>query len=147
MSTVPKKEGMDQLMTHKERILAAINFQQPDDMVAMFEIEFQIYGEYVGEDPVVGHNFAKMSKKEKEYALRRNAEIFVMAALKAGHDAIRDIGAYWEVAPGIPALLWLPTLEDRVAQMQAISDAAGGEFLLCYPDTGADRLQPIWVRS
>lgn len=117
-------------MTPRERFVASINFQQPDDMVAMFEIEFQIYGEYVGEDPVVGHAFAKLSPKEKERALHRNAEIFVEAAKKAGHDAIRDLGGYWETAPGVPALLWLPTLEDRVAQMRAIRDAAGGEFML-----------------
>jgi len=117
-------------MTHKERFMAAISFRQPSDMVAMLELAFQIYGEYIGEDPVVGCDFAKLSPKEKERALRRNAEIMIEAAQKAGHDAILDFGAYWEVAPGVPALLWLPTFEDRLAQIRAVRDAAGGEFAL-----------------
>ncbi|MCL2360703.1 MAG: hypothetical protein FWC73_02680 [Defluviitaleaceae bacterium] len=117
-------------MTHKERFLAAMNFIQPDDKVAMFELGFQIYSEYVGEDPVVGYEYAKLSMLEKEVTLGRNAELMVKAAAKAGHDAIRDIGGYWEVAPGMPTLLWLPEQEDRLAQIKAIKKEAGNEFAI-----------------
>ncbi|MCL2463171.1 MAG: uroporphyrinogen decarboxylase family protein [Defluviitaleaceae bacterium] len=130
-------------MKHKDRFIAAMEFRQPDDMAAMFEIEFQIYKEYVGEDPVSGFEYAKLSPKEKEMALGRNAELFVQAADKAGHDAIRDLGSYWEISPGKPALLWLPEIDDRAAQIRAIKREAGDEFFIfctvggmagCIPD-------------
>ena len=117
-------------MTHKERFASAMNFIQPVDKIAMFELGFQIYEEYVGEDPVVGYEYAKLSPSEKERALGRNAELIVQAAHKAGHDAIRDIGGYWEVAPGVPTLLWLPEAEDRLSQVKAIKKEAGGEFAI-----------------
>ena len=117
-------------MKPRDRFAAAMDFRRPEDKVAMFEIEFQIYKEYVGEDPVVGHDYAKLSPKEKEIALGRNAQLFVLAAHKAGHDAIRDIGSYWESAPGVPALLWLQDIKDRAAQMKAIKKEASGEFFL-----------------
>jgi uroporphyrinogen decarboxylase len=130
-------------MTHRDRFLAAMNLQKPDDKVAMFELEFQIFSEYVGEDPVVGEAYAQLSSKEKEIARGRNAEIVVEASHKAGHDAIRDFGGFWEISPGVPALLWLPTLEDRLEQLKAIRKEAGNEFSLigtgggfvgCIPD-------------
>jgi hypothetical protein len=37
-------------MTPKQRFVAALNFQKPDDYVSFMEIEFQIYEEYVGKD-------------------------------------------------------------------------------------------------
>ena len=117
-------------MTHKQRYITAMNFRQPDDMVAFHELEFQIYGEYVGEDPIMGYAYEKLSPAEKEKALGRNAEIFVKAADKAGHDVIKDVNAYWEFAPGVPALLWLPTMEDRLNQLKAIKKEAGDEFFL-----------------
>ena len=123
-------EGMLKKMTHKQRFISAMNHIQPEDKVAMFELGFQIYNEYVGEDPTVGHEYAKQSKLEKERTLGRNAEIMVQAAHKAGHDAIRDIGGYWEVSPGVPTLLWLPEAEDRLAQIKAIKKEAGDEFAI-----------------
>jgi uroporphyrinogen decarboxylase len=117
-------------MTSKERFIAAMSFQQEDDMVSMYELEFQIYKEYVDEDPVVGNAYAKLTTKEKEYALSRNAEIFIEAARKAGHDGIKDLSSYWEVAPGVPAELWLPTIEDRIAQVQAIKREVQDEFFI-----------------
>jgi len=110
-----------------------MNFQEPDDMVAMMELEFQIYEEYVGESLTVGYEFAKLSQKEKDRALNRNAEIMIIAAEKAGHDVIRDIPDYWEVAPGVPAFLWLPDLKDRVEQIRLIKKLSGDEyFLQCF---------------
>ena len=117
-------------MTHKQRFISAMNHIKPVDKIAMFELCFQIYEEYVGEDPTVGHKYAKLSKAEKERALCRNAEIMVQAAHKAGHDAIRDIGGYWEVSPGVPTLLWLPEEEDRLAQIRAIKKESGNEFAI-----------------
>lgn len=117
-------------MTHKQRFISAMNHVQPDDKVAMFELGFQIFEEYVGEDPTTGHEYAKLSAHEKERALGRNAEILALAAHKAEHDAIRDIGGYWEVAPGVPTLFWLPEESDRLAQIKAIKKEVGSDFAI-----------------
>src|SRR5690349_18938833 len=103
-------------MTPKQRFQAALNHKQPDDFVSFMEIEFHLYDEFIGKEPVVGHEFQKLSSREKEKALFRNAEIFVETAEKAGHDAIKDIGGYWEISPGKPAYLWLPDEQSRLDQ-------------------------------
>jgi len=130
-------------MTPKQRIAAAFKLKKPACMVAMFEVEFQLFKEMTGKDPTVGHDYAKLSPKEKEIALGQNAEILVNAAQICGHDAVRGIGGYWEVSPGHPAFLWLPSYEDQVAQLRAVKKAAGDEYFViagtggmvgCIPD-------------
>ncbi len=117
-------------MTGKQRFISAMNFKKPDDYVSMYELEFQIYSEYVGKEPIIGFEYGKLSKKEKEKALHTNAEIFVETAKKAGHDMIRDVASYWEIAPGEPAALWLPEIEDRVNQLKAIKKLAGDDYFI-----------------
>ena len=120
-------------MTPKQRFTAALNFREPDDKVSMMEVEFQIHKEYVGEALTVGHEFASLTRSQKDYALKRNAEIMIQTAQKAGHDVIREIGGYWEVSPGVPTKLWLPDFEDRLEQIRLVKQMAGDEFLiLCF---------------
>ena len=120
-------------MTPKQRFISALEFREPDDKVSMMEIEFQIHEEYVGEALTVGYEFAKLTRSQKDYALKRNAEIMIKTAQKAGHDVIREIGGYWEVAPGVPAKLWLPDSEDRLEQVRLVKQMAGDEFyILCF---------------
>jgi len=130
-------------MTPKQRISSAFKFKKPTDMVAMFEVEFQLFKEIVGKDPIVGREYAKLSTKEKGIALGQNAEIIVNSARICGHDAVRDIGGYWEVSPGHPAFLWLPSYADQVEQLRMIKKEAGDEFFVitgtggmvgCIPD-------------
>lgn len=92
-------------MTPKQRFIDALNFKKPKDYIAFMELEFQIYEEYVGQNLIVGHELAKLCSADKEKALRNNAEIMIVAAEKAGHDAIKDIASYWEVSLGNPAYL------------------------------------------
>ena len=121
-------------MTPKQRFIAALNFKEPDDKISMMEIEFQIHEEYAGEALTVGYEFAKLTRAKKDYALKRNAEIMIEVAHKAGHDVIREITGYWEVAPGVPAMLWLPDFEDRLELMRLVKQMAGDEFfILCCP--------------
>lgn len=129
-------------MTPKQRFESAMRFRQPDDMVSYMEVEFQLYEELVGEDPVVGFEFAKMTAREKERALCRNAEIIVQTAEKAGQDVVQPFGGYWEVAPGKPALLWLPDRESQLDMLKALKKAAGEKYFIlakagptmCIPD-------------
>jgi uroporphyrinogen decarboxylase len=119
-------------MTPKQRFEAAMNFKKPEDFVAFMEIEFHIYREYLGKTTIVGQDFVKLSPKEREKAHYINAEILVEMAEKAGHDAIKDIGGYWEISPGEPAYQWMPDIESRVEHMKALKKVAGDKFfLLC----------------
>jgi len=121
-------------MTPKQRFISAMNWRQPDDKAAMMELEFQIYEEYIGEALTLGFEYTRLSTKEKEAALYHNAELMILAAHKAGHDVIRDLGGYWESAPGVPAAIWLPEIGDRLAQVRILKKLAGDEFfILCVP--------------
>jgi len=117
-------------MTPKQRFIAAMNFIKPDDMVAMMEIEFHIYEEYVGKKLIIGYEFSKLSSKEKEKALYYNADVMIETAQKAGHDAIRNIPGYWEIAPGEPGFMWLPDYETQLEQLKALKNAAGNNYFL-----------------
>lgn len=129
-------------MTPKQRFIDSMNFKKPHDLVAFMEIEFHIYKEYIGREPIIGYEFAKLSPVEKEKALYWNAEIMVETAEKAGHDAIKDINWYWEVAPKTPAYLWLAEEKDRLNQIRALKKVAGKQFAIvgscfgtmCIPD-------------
>jgi len=117
-------------MTPKQRFESAMRFHKPDGPVAFMELEFQIYKEYIGKEPVVGFDFVKLSPTERERALFYNAEIMVETAERAGHDAIKDINWYWEVAPGTPAYLWLPDEESRLNQIRALKKVAGDQYFI-----------------
>ncbi|MEG1407760.1 MAG: hypothetical protein RSD23_07865, partial [Ruthenibacterium sp.] len=114
-------------MTGKERFNAAMRGEAVDRPPIM-EIEFQLYRELLGEDPIVGNEYEQLCVSRKEYALQKNAEIFVRAADRLEHDVIRDICGYWENAPGHPALLWLPTLKARTDFIRAVKQTAGNQF-------------------
>lgn len=115
-------------VTPRQRFKSALHKKRLD-VVPGFEIEFQLYWEYGGGMPVVGFAFEKLSPKEKDLAHGRNAEIMLRAAAACHHDGLKDIGEYWDVGPGHPALLWFPTMEDRVAHVRALRREAGDD---CY---------------
>lgn len=132
-------------MTPKERVLAAFRFEEPDDMVPAWEVESQLYEELLGRAPIVGYEFAKLSSKEKERAIYANAELMIEVAEHTEQCAILQFGGYWEIAPGRPALLWLPDCEAQLAQLHTLKELAGDRFLIlgragCVPSipTGKD---------
>jgi uroporphyrinogen decarboxylase len=106
------------------------------------ELEFHLYQEAWGEEPVLGFELGKLSRRERDLALGRNAELMVKTASRFGHDAIKDIGLYWELSPGLPAYLWFPESVDQLDQVRALRREAGDEFFLlgscsptmCLPD-------------
>ena len=123
-------------MTPKQRFIAALNHKVPDDYVSYMEIEFHLYYEYIGKEPIVGYEYSSLSELEKERALYHNAEILIETAEKAGHDAIKDIGGYWEISPGKPAYLWLPEEQSRIAQIKALKKTAGDKFFILGSSSG-----------
>lgn len=129
------------MMNPKQRFIDAVHFKEPQDYISHMELEFQITQEYVGKEMVMGREFAALSKAEKEKAHYRNAEIMFEAVCKAGHDAVKELGGYWEASPGVPAYMWLPTLEDRLAYVRAFKQVAGDEVYL-FANLGATMAIP-----
>lgn len=129
-------------MTPRQRFVNALNFRQPENYISFMEIEFHIYEEYIGRKPIVGYDFEKLSKAEKEKALFMNAEIMVETAEKAGHDAIRNFPGYWEISPGQAAYVWLGGEEAQLNQLKALKKIAGDKYFIigntggtmCIPD-------------
>lgn len=117
-------------MTPKQRFEAALHFRQPEDVVGFMEIEFHIYEEYVGKKLTTGYEFGNLSSAAKEKALYNNAEIMIEVAEKAGHDAIRSIANYWEIAPGVPAFVWLPDEQSQLDQIKALKKVCGDKYFL-----------------
>ena len=120
-------------MKPKDRILAALRFQEPDDMVPAWEIEFQLYEELLGEDLLVGQAFAELTSRERDRATHRNVELIIQAAERTHQCALFATGSYWEIAPGKPALYWLPDAEAQLAELCAMKEMVGEEYLiLCH---------------
>lgn len=117
-------------MTPKQRFEAAMKHQKPDDYVAFMELEYQIHKEYIGKEMVLGFEFDKLSAAEKEKAINKNVEIMIETAEKAGHDAIRNVGGYWEISPGEPAYLWMPGEEAQLAMLKALTKAVGDKYFI-----------------
>ncbi len=73
-------------MTPKERVIAALELRQPDDVVPTFELEFQLADEYLGKN-FRGYN--NLTEKELEAAVKYNAELYVEIAEKLDYSIIR----------------------------------------------------------
>ncbi|HGE69622.1 TPA: hypothetical protein ENX78_02230 [Candidatus Poribacteria bacterium] len=73
-------------MTPKERVIAALELRQPDDIVPTFELEFQLTQEFFGKN-FKGYN--GLSGKDLDMAISYNAEFFVEIAEKLDYSIIR----------------------------------------------------------
>ena len=60
-------------MKPKERMLSALHFKEPDDIVPSWEIDFQLYKPLLGREPVTAFAFDDLTDKEKEKAIWYNA--------------------------------------------------------------------------
>lgn len=117
-------------MTPKERMLAALNCQQPEDEVPFWELEFHLYQEMFGREPILGFEFDKLSEKEKENAICYNAEFLIEVAERLGYCAIRCIPGYWEVGPDDPAYLWIREEKYRLMLLRELARRGGDRYLL-----------------
>ena len=111
-------------------MLAALNHRQPDDQVAAWEIEFQLHEELLGEGLVVGEAFAKLTPKERDLTIHRNVELIIQTAERTQQCALLATAGYWEISPGKPALLWLPDKEAELAELRALVEMAGDEYMI-----------------
>jgi uroporphyrinogen decarboxylase len=73
-------------MTPKERVIAALELRQPDDIVPTFELEFQLTDEYLGKR---FRSYDNLTPKELEATIKYNAELFVEIAEKLDYSILR----------------------------------------------------------
>jgi uroporphyrinogen decarboxylase len=70
----------------KERVIAALELRQPDDIVPTFELEFQLTREFFDKD---FRNLRDLSGKELDLAIGYNSELFIQIAETFDYSIIR----------------------------------------------------------
>jgi uroporphyrinogen decarboxylase len=70
----------------KERVIAALELRQPDDIVPTFELEFQLTREFFDKD---FKNLRDLSEKELDLAIGYNSELFIQIAETFDYSIIR----------------------------------------------------------
>lgn len=73
-------------MTPKERVIAALERRQPDDIVPTFELEFQLSREFFNKD---FKSLKDLSGKELDNNIGYNAELFLQIAEELDYSIIR----------------------------------------------------------
>lgn len=103
--------------------------------VPIWELEFHIWEKFSGCRLTLGGEFEKLTAKERDMALNKNAEIFAEVSKQLHFAAITVPGGYWEIAPGKPAYFWLPETA-RYKQIKILRETAGSEFMLIAGASG-----------
>jgi uroporphyrinogen decarboxylase len=104
---------------HKRNIQAALECRQPETAVPIWELEFQAWDRVSGKHVILGSEFTKLSLKEKEKAVKNNADIMIAVAKELHFSALTMVSSYWEVSPGHPSYYWLPD-EDKKKQNEIL---------------------------
>ena len=73
-------------MNPKERVIAALELREPDDIVPTFELEFQLTREFFDKD---FRNLRDLSGKELDLAIGYNSELFIQIAETFDYSIIR----------------------------------------------------------
>jgi uroporphyrinogen decarboxylase len=92
-----------------------------------WELEFHLWNKYSQKKFIVGEEFTKLSKVQKENAVEINAEIVAEVSEKLSFSAVTVPGGYWELAPGKPAYYWLPE-EFRMKQVKSLINTVGEDI-------------------
>ena len=127
-------------MIRKQEILKSFQLQQNETLIPFWELEFHLWHKFSADPFYIGSNFASLTKKEKEKAIHRNAEIISDVSHKLGFCGVTVPGGFWEVAPGVPAHYWLPD-EYRFLQAELIQKYIGHDVLV-IANTGGVMAMP-----
>ena len=105
-------------MKPKERAIAALNLQEPDDIVPTFELEFQLTEELFGKGVrfLTGEDLKGTSGEERENLLIENALLMIRVADALDYSIIR--------------VNWLPTIEDEIFTIKFLKKEVGDEYLI-----------------
>ena len=104
-------------MTPRERIIAALNLKQPDDIVPTFELQFQLAGELLGKTHVSQEQLNNTAGAERERLIRENAELYVQEAERLDFSLIALSMGPWG-------------LEDQIATVKTIKQVAGDKYMI-----------------
>ena len=125
------------MMTPKERAITALNGGIPD-MVPTMEIDFELTGQLLGEDLILGSKLCSLSGQKKINALNKNIDLYIKTAYALDYSAIT-------IHPA-PTPLYTPgekyygTLEDELYVIRHVYREAGDRILVA---AGIDATYPI----
>ncbi|MGB9607840.1 MAG: uroporphyrinogen decarboxylase family protein [bacterium] len=111
-------------MKPRERALAALNLQEPDDIVPTFELEFQLTEELFGKGVrfLTGEDLKGTTGEEREKLLIENALLMIRVADVLDYSIIR--------------VNWLPTIEDEIFTIKFLKKEVGAEYLIACEASG-----------
>ncbi|AKJ64204.1 uroporphyrinogen decarboxylase family protein [Kiritimatiella glycovorans] len=113
-------------MSKRDDMIAAMSGRLPG-RVPLWELEFQMWNQFSDEKLIVGTPFTKLTGREQQEQLDRNARIICDVSERLDFAGITLPAWYWESAPGEPAYFWLPE-PDRETLLRRIIDIAGDRF-------------------
>lgn len=114
------------------------------DRVPLWEIEFHLWNRFSDVPIVIGEEFVRLSAKEKEYIMHRNAEVMAETADRLHFSGVTALNGYWEIAPGVPSYYWMPD-EWRMEQNRLLAKALReyriasvgiASAVICMPGSG-----------
>mgnify|MGYP001057914857 CR=1 FL=1 len=104
-------------MTPRERLIAALELKQPDDIVPTFELQFQLSKELLGKTHVTQQQLDEAVGTERERLLYENAELYVEEAERLDYSLIAiSMGPH--------------RLEDQIATVKIIRDMVGYKYMV-----------------
>ncbi|MDD2961933.1 MAG: uroporphyrinogen decarboxylase family protein [Muribaculaceae bacterium] len=101
----------------------------------IWELEFHLWNKFGVGKFVVGTDFMKLTDKQKDVVIYRNAETVARVSEMLCFSAVTLPGGYWEVAPGEPAYYFLPETH-RLAQAKVIKEMIGNDVALVVSTGG-----------
>ena len=117
-------------MTPKQRAVCALELRQPDDIVPTMEIEFQLHKQLVGQELILGKEFASLSGAERERAIAHNVDIYCREAEILDYSAITIDPLYWAFGHGVGTRFYYATVEDQIDIARVLYDRIGSKVFL-----------------
>lgn len=104
-------------MTPKERLIAAFNLKEPDDIVPTFELQFQLAEELLGKRHVGQEQLDQATPQERDRLLKQNAELYIEEAETLDFSEIA-----LSMGPG--------KFEDQVETIKLLKRLSGDKFMI-----------------
>jgi uroporphyrinogen decarboxylase len=119
----------EELMGHKDNMIAALSRRTPERAVPIWELEFQAWDAASGKHVILGHEFEALSPSGQERAMYANAEIMLNVASELEFAALTVPNSYWTYTPGQLAYYCLPG-DTRFRQAAILRELAPPHLML-----------------
>lgn len=104
-------------LTPRERLIAAFDLKQPDDIVPTFELQFQLAEELLGKRHVSQEELDSATEAERDRLLHQNAELYIEEAETLDYS-------------GINLTMGPNKFEDLVETIKLIKRLAGDKYMI-----------------